>query len=271
MGKVNDLDLTDGNWKEYPELLTDSLWLFSERDGSGAHQASYHGNFVPQIPYQLLRRFTSPGDIVLDPYMGGGTTLMEANRLNRRSIGIELSECIANQARERIAEDAGVLGKELSSYVMTGDSTSEETYQKVEEYLQSLQVGGVQLLILHPPYYNIIHFTDFPEDLSNSPNLESYLELFMKSYSYMAGLLERGRYVGLVIGDLYIKGEHIPLQNWVTSAILATGKYRLKSIIVKNQGNTRAKRRMENLWRYRALYGGFYLFKHEYVVIFQKL
>lgn len=46
--------------------------------------------------------------------------------------------------------------------------------------------------------------------------------------------------------------------------------YDLKSIVVKNFEDTRAKRNVKELWRYRALVGGFYVFKHEYVLIFQK-
>ena len=44
--------------------------------------------------------------------------------------------------------------------------------------------------------------------------------------------------------------------------------YILKSIIVKNFEETRAKRNQKNLWKYRALKGGFYVFKHEYIMIF---
>ncbi|HEX4951567.1 MAG TPA: hypothetical protein VFZ34_33225, partial [Blastocatellia bacterium] len=50
---INDLDLED--WREYDDIWTDSLWLIPERDRSGAHLADYHGNFVPQIPYQAMR------------------------------------------------------------------------------------------------------------------------------------------------------------------------------------------------------------------------
>jgi hypothetical protein len=44
----------------------------------------------------------------------------------------------------------------------------------------------------------------------------------------------------------------------------------LKSTIVKNFEDTRAKRDQKQLWRYRALVGGFYIFKHEYVFVFRK-
>ena len=45
---INDIDLK--NWKEYPNILTDSLWLLGHRDSSGMHTPEYWGNFVPQIP-----------------------------------------------------------------------------------------------------------------------------------------------------------------------------------------------------------------------------
>jgi hypothetical protein len=44
----------------------------------------------------------------------------------------------------------------------------------------------------------------------------------------------------------------------------------LKSTIVKNFEETTAKRNQKELWRYRALAGGFYVFKHEYIFILQK-
>ncbi len=53
--KHNDLDIE--NWKDC-NINTDSLWLISERDKSGKHENIYHGNFVPQIPNQLIRRYT---------------------------------------------------------------------------------------------------------------------------------------------------------------------------------------------------------------------
>ena len=45
---VNDINLN--RWKEYDDVLTDSLWVMDRRDRSGAHEAWYWGNFIPQIP-----------------------------------------------------------------------------------------------------------------------------------------------------------------------------------------------------------------------------
>lgn len=58
MPKFNDLDLSDENWKNYEDILTDSLRIFNEREKGEKHSNFYHGNFIPQIPNQLIQRYT---------------------------------------------------------------------------------------------------------------------------------------------------------------------------------------------------------------------
>jgi hypothetical protein len=82
-------------------------------------------------------------------------------------------------------------------------------------------------------------------------------------------VLDKGRYLGLVIGDKYSSGEWIPLSFYCMQAVQGK-RCTLKSIIVKNFEETTGKRNQKELWRYRALVGGFYVFKHEYIMIFKK-
>jgi site-specific DNA-methyltransferase (cytosine-N4-specific) len=51
----------------------------------------YSGKFIPQIAQQAINLITKPGDLVLDPYCGSGTTLVECSLSGRRSIGIDLN------------------------------------------------------------------------------------------------------------------------------------------------------------------------------------
>lgn len=85
---LNDIDLS--KWKEYSEIITDSLWLIGSRDKSGVHTGELHGNFIPQIPHQAMLRYTKREDWVLDTFLGSGTTLIECRKLGRNGIGIEL-------------------------------------------------------------------------------------------------------------------------------------------------------------------------------------
>ncbi|MBO8131936.1 MAG: site-specific DNA-methyltransferase [Candidatus Marinimicrobia bacterium] len=101
--KINDINLS--RWKEYEEIITDSLWLFDKRDSSGAHLAWYWGNFIPQIPHQLMSRYTKKGDWVLDPFVGSGTTLIECRRLGRNGIGFEINPEVVGKAKQLIEKE----------------------------------------------------------------------------------------------------------------------------------------------------------------------
>jgi DNA modification methylase len=99
-GKYNDLNLN--HWKKYDDILTDSLWLIDKRDSSGEHNAGYWGNFVPQIPAQLIKRYTKKNEWVLDTFLGSGTTMIESIRQNRNCVGIELNSDVVKDTSVRI-------------------------------------------------------------------------------------------------------------------------------------------------------------------------
>ncbi|HPB34311.1 MAG TPA: DNA methyltransferase [Caldisericia bacterium] len=116
--KINDINLL--RWKEYEEIITDSLWVLDKRDTSGAHLAWYWGNFIPQIPHQMMLRYTKKGDWVLDTFVGSGTTLIECRRLGRNGIGIELNPEVAQRAKELIEKEKNK--DNVVSEIIIGDS-----------------------------------------------------------------------------------------------------------------------------------------------------
>jgi DNA modification methylase len=263
--KVNDINLS--RWKEYDDIITDSLWVLDKRDNSGGHNANYWGNFIPQIPNQLIRRYTKQDEWVLDSFLGSGTTLMECQRLNRNGIGIELQPEVIELARNNIDNDSNIFHNENKTKIeiINADSVSLD----YENELNKLGIDKVQLVILHPPYWNIIKFSDDLQDLSNTKTLQDFLSQMNKLVANVTKVLEKNRYLALVISDKYENGEWIPLGFYTMQEVLKYD-YILKSTIVKNFEETKAKMNQKELWRYRALVGGFYVFKHEYIFVFQK-
>ena len=165
-------DLDPERWGEYRDLILESLWLLGPRANHRMHTPEYWGNFVPQIPYQAMRRFTRQGELVIDLFAGSGTTLIEAKRLGRFAIGVELIPSVARQARRQIAREENPC--QVMTTLLVGDSASPRTADRVRAVMARWGFSGAQLLILHPPYHDIIRFSEDPRDLSNAPTEEAF-------------------------------------------------------------------------------------------------
>lgn len=261
--RYNDLDLE--KWKEL-DINVDSLWLINEREKSGKHSNIYHGNFIPQIPNQLIRRFTQKNEIVLDPFLGSGTTLYECEKLNRKFIGFDINEEIIEFVKAKML-DSNTINFEIQECDVTNKEKFEENINKS---LNSLNSKQVQFVIMHPPYLDIVKFTNQENDLSQISDLNTFIKAFNKAVSNTISYLEKNRYFAIVIGDVYKNSEVIPLAFYVLDNIKRSFKVKLKGIIVKNIEGNRGKLGKENIWKYRALNSDYYIFKHEYILVFKK-
>lgn len=263
--KYNDLDLK--NWKEI-ELNTDSLWIIKERDKTGKHKNIYHGNFIPQIPNQLIQRYTKKDDVILEPFMGSGTTLFECEKLNRKYIGFDINPIMIDYVNNSMLDE-----KFKNNFYINNCNSMDQIFvdNSLEIAKNKLNIKNVQFVLMHPPYMDIVKFTDNENDLSKISNVDEFLNKFKIICENTLKYLDKDRYFAIVIGDVYKNSEVIPLSFYCMDMIQKSFDVKLKGTIVKNIEGNRGKQGAGGIWRYRALNSDYYIFKHEYIFVFKKV
>ena len=72
-------------------VYINEFWTAKQRQASTLHEVSYRACFKPQLPRFFIERLTQPGDVIYDPFMGRGTTLIEAALLGRTPYGCDIN------------------------------------------------------------------------------------------------------------------------------------------------------------------------------------
>ena len=87
-------------------VFTNEFWTSKQRAAHSLHEVSYRACFKPQLPRFFISRLTSPGDVVFDPFMGRGTTLLEAVLLGRDALGNDVNPVSRILVEARLAPPA---------------------------------------------------------------------------------------------------------------------------------------------------------------------
>ncbi len=101
--------LPDDTWilrpQDTPESFTaeEDTWYFPRVCGTFKERAGWHGCQMPeQLLGRIIRACSNPGEVVLDPFGGSGTTLAVAKKLGRRYLGFEMSSEYAARVEQRL-------------------------------------------------------------------------------------------------------------------------------------------------------------------------
>jgi len=91
----------DGGTREVPTFVNE-FWTAKQRQASSLQEISYRACFKPQLPRFFIERLTQPGDVVYDPFMGRGTTVLEAALLGRVPCGCDINPLSVVLTRPRL-------------------------------------------------------------------------------------------------------------------------------------------------------------------------
>lgn len=245
---VQTTDLQPKNFK----LEATTIWSFKSRGDWATHNGKYRGNWSPYIPRNLILRYSKEGDIVLDPFLGSGTTLIEAKLLKRKGIGIDINPIALNIAENNLNFN---FNNEFHPRLYNLDSRD----------LGIIKDNSIDLICAHPPYANIIKYSNDIEGDLSLMDIEQFIMEISKVAMEMYRILKKNKYCAILIGDTRVNRHIIPLGFKVMNKFLEVG-FMLKENVIKEQHNCQST----GFWYQKSIDHNFLLIAHEYLFIFRK-
>jgi len=223
------------------------VWQFhyESRDirDKNAHPATY----PIALASRCISLFTHEGELVLDPFVGSGTTLVAARDLNRNAIGFDLKDDYIDLCHDRLKgmdEPAGSM-----QMAICGDARS------IEEYLEP---ESVSLVLTSPPYANLLNRPRLNKSRRGSErkndqylkteqysqdardlgilDLEAYQEAMADIYGGLFPLLKERGHCVIDVPDMWLDNRRITIHTAVVEALRSVG-YELRNTIIWDRTN----------------------------------
>lgn len=239
-----------------PEATT--VWSFPNRGRWSTHKGDFRGNFAPEIPRNLIIKYSKIGETVLDQMCGSGTTLIECKLLERNGIGIDINYEYIMLTRDRLSFD---YNPQDSSF-----KTWQKTFVGDARNLNLIENESIDLIVTHPPYANIISYSkEIDGDLSKIGSISEYLKEMEVVASECFRVIKPNRYCCILVGDTRRHGHYIPIAFGVMLVFLETG-FLLKEDIIKHQWQCKST----SYWFKKSIEHNFLLIMHEHIFVFRK-
>lgn len=233
------------------ELETNTVWSFPNRGKWATHDAKYRGNFSPYIAKNIILRYSKEKDIVLDQFVGGGTTLIECKLNNRNAIGVDINPNAVEITKNKLNFNCD---NEANVDVKLGNACSLD-----------LENESIDLICTHPPYADIIKYSEGIKGDLSQLKYKDFLVEIEKVANECYRVLKKNKFCAIVMGDTRKNGMVQPLGFEVMQKFINAG-FKQKEIIIKEQHNCKAT----GFWKTNSEKYNFLLLAHEYVFVFKK-
>jgi Predicted DNA modification methylase len=242
-----------------------TVWSFKSRGNWATHSGEYRGNWSPYIPRNVILKYSKAGGTVLDYFCGAGTTAVECKLLGRRCIALDINDKAIELAKENLKFNV-----ESPQLAFVDDKTNLQVYEPElfvgdARDLSFLPEGSIDLICAHPPYANIIHYTDSQEGDLSFCDIDEFLKEIGKVAQESFRVLKPGRQCAILIGDMRREKHVIPLGFKLMDVFLDAG-FKLRELVIKRQHNCKTT----GFWYANSIKYNFLLLAHEYLPIFEK-
>ena len=225
--------------EERPDVEATTLWDVPTQSYGSVKKgdAKYQGVTPAFIIYNMLQRYTEPGDLVLDPMCGSGTTIDVCNEEGRQAIGYDINP-VRNDVERNDARSI------------------------------PLSDNSVDMVFIDSPYGDNVDYNDEPGNIGNlsAEHAEFYDELRTVAHELFR-VLKQGKTLGWLIGDQWVKKRYTPVGMYIYQMLVdEVGFIPTEWVVVarRNQSSN------TGLWAYRARQHNFYLRGHKHLMLVRK-
>lgn len=221
------------------------VWQFNYSKRDIRNKELHPATFPISLASKVIELFTHQGELVLDPFVGSGTTLLAARDLNRNAIGFDLKEDYINLSNERLAQDSFL--NQSQQLVVNDDANY------INKYIEN---ETVNLIFTSPPYSNLLNrkrknksrrdrdngqlgkveqYSQDPRDLGTMP-LEEYSSSMGDIFESLLPLLKPKGHCVINVPDMWWENQRITIHVSLIDE-LRKRNYELRNIIIWDRTN----------------------------------
>lgn len=222
--------------------LTGKQWLQNSfsiwrdiRKNSEEKQLKHPAMYPIQLCEKLIEIYTQDeGEVILDPFMGVGSTIIAARNLNRKGIGIDLSKEFYDIAEKRIDTLFKKSASKFKPELYCGDS---------RKVLKELKNSSVDFCVNSPPYWDIlnqrrtadnkkkVNYSDSKRDVGNIDDYHKFLLELKKIYSEVYRVLKPNKRCCVIVMDIRKKDKFFPLHIDISNIMSEIG-FELEEFVI---------------------------------------
>ena len=259
----------------FKDMMRLTVWDLPKKAGKdGRYTKSYRGSFLPDMARLAIKRYSKEGDLILDPFVGCGTTVVEAQCLNRSAIGYDINSRGIEIAKEMLKQECLSKSKKGLTHIV---KRKDSRYFTTKDILRDGGKKYVDMILTSPPYYNNLKYSDDPEQLGKIKDYDAFLSELNKVWKNCFKVLKEGGFMLVVVGDVRgsIKGRKdkglyglVPLHMDITNQLVNIG-FTLWDIIIHPIYNMNS---LHNFFYIKWLKeNNFQFISHDYILVFRKI